>query len=79
VNTIVAQITSRTHRTLETTQLLLRLNSPEGKQSGLRQDSVVNCVNLATLHETKILQILGSLSGIMYQIDACLKAALGLP
>jgi mRNA interferase MazF len=79
VNTIVAQITSRTHRQVEPTQLLIRLTAPEGQQSGLRQDSVVNCLNLATLHESKILRVLGSLSSIMYQVDACLKAALGLP
>lgn len=79
VNTIVAQITSRTFRALEPTQYLIRLATPEGRQSDLLQDSVVNCVNLATLHESKILRTLGSLASQMHQIDACLKAALGLP
>ena len=56
VNTIVAQITGTTHRALETTQVLIDLNTPEGQQSGLRFDSVVNCVNLVTLDKTLILR-----------------------
>jgi len=79
VNTILAQITSSTRRAPEPTQLLILLAAPEGRQSGLRQDSVVNCVNLVTLHESKILRTLGSLSTVMPQVDECLKAALGLP
>jgi mRNA interferase MazF len=46
VNTVVAQITSVTRRAAEPTQLPIELASPEGQRSGLRQDSVVNCVNL---------------------------------
>jgi mRNA interferase MazF len=49
-NTIVVQITSTTRRAFEATQLVIPLSSPSGIQSGLRQDSVVNCVNIATLH-----------------------------
>ena len=56
------------------------LASVEGQQSGLRQDSVVNCINIATLHESKILRILGALpSAFMTQINACLKVALEIP
>ena len=52
LNTIVVQVTGTTHRALEPTQVLVELTSPEGQQSGLRQDSVVNCVNLLTLDKT---------------------------
>lgn len=52
-NTIVAQITSVTRRALEPTQLLIEISSPEGQQSGLRQNSVVNCVNILTLDKGK--------------------------
>src|SRR5687767_4710678 len=80
VNTIVAQITSLAFRSLEPTQRLIELGKPEGKQSGLRQDSVVNCVNLLTLDKRNLLRRLGSLpAAIMNEINECLKAALDLP
>ncbi|MGH8058456.1 MAG: type II toxin-antitoxin system PemK/MazF family toxin [Candidatus Entotheonellia bacterium] len=80
LNTIVAQITSITRRALEPTQVLIELVTPEGQQSGLRQDSVVNCVNLLTLDKGRILRKLGSLSdAFMQKVNACLKAALELP
>jgi mRNA interferase MazF len=79
-NTIVAQITSVTRRSLEPTQIMILLTSSEGKQSGLRQDSVVNTVNIATLHQSKILRTLGSLPDpVMQQVNSCLKIALQLP
>lgn len=79
VNTIVAQITGTTHRALEATQVLVEVSTPEGRQSGLRFDSVVNCVNLVTLPEDKVLRRLGSLSGILMQkVNDALKAALEL-
>ena len=80
VNTIIVQITSLTRRALEPTQLLIELATPEGQQSGLRQDSVVNCVNLLTLDKSKILRKLGTLPvAAMQQVNECLKAALELP
>ena len=80
LNTIVAQITSVTRRAVELTQLLIELATLDGQQSGLRQDSVVNCVNLLTLDKSRVLQKLGSLpDAIMHKINNCLKAALELP
>ena len=79
LNTIVVQITSVTRRALEPTQLLIELATPAGRQSGLRQDSVVNCVNLLTLDKDKILRKLGSLPASAIQlVNTCLKAALEL-
>ena len=80
VNTIVAQITGTTHRALESTQVLVDLSTPKGQQSGLRFDSVVNCVNLVTLDKTNILRHLGNLPDIlMRKVDDALRAALALP
>lgn len=80
VNTIVAQITGTTHRALEATQVLIGLNTPEGRQSGLRFDSVVNCVNLVTLDKTKVLRRLGSLpNALMQKVNDALRVALELP
>ena len=80
LNTIVAQITSVTRRSLEPTQLLIEIATPVGQQSGLRQNSVVNCVNLLTLDRGMVLRKLGSLpDALMQQVNTCLKAALELP
>jgi len=78
-NTIVVQITSLTRRALEPTQLLVEVSTPEGQLSGLRQDSVVNCVNIVTLEKSKVLRRLGTLpDSLLQQVNACLMAALGL-
>ena len=80
VNTILAQITGTTHRTVEDTQVLIEVGTPEGQQSGLRFDSVVNCVNLATVPKDKVLRLLGSLPAVLMQkVNDALKAALALP
>jgi mRNA interferase MazF len=80
-DTIVAVITKTTHRTgWEPTQLLIDLTTPTGQQSGLLHTSVVKCEHLATLDQTLILRVIGSLPPTtMAQVDACLRAALGLP
>ena len=80
VTTIVAMITSRTSRAAKVpTQLLIDLGTPDGKQSGLLMNSVVNCVNLFSVEQSKVLRVLGHLSpGQMTQIDDCLKAALAI-
>ncbi len=79
-NTIVAQITRVTRRAVEPTQLLIEIATPEGQQSGLRQDSVVNCVNLLTLDKGKVLRMLGRLpDSLVQKVNICLKAALELP
>lgn len=78
-NTIVVQITTVTRRALEPTQLLVELSTPEGQQSGLRQDSIVNCVNIVTLEKGKILRRLGTLPEPLRQkVNACLMTALDL-
>src|SRR4051794_12632095 len=77
LNTMVVQITSVTRRAMEATQLLIEVATPEGRQSGLRQDSVVNCVNLLTLDKAKVLRRIGHLpQPLMSEVDRCLKAAL---
>lgn len=79
LNTIVAQITSVTRRAVEPTRLLIEIATPDGQQSGLRQDSVVNCVNLLTLDRGRVLRRLGSLPDVLMQrVNNCLKAALEL-
>ena len=79
-NTIVAQITGTTHRALEATQVLIEVATPEGQQTGLQFDSVVNCVNVATLDKGKVLRKLGVFSvALMRKVNDALKVALDLP
>ncbi len=79
-NTIVVQITSNLRRAKEPTHLLIEVATPEGKQSGLLHDSLVSCINLATIQEDRINKIICSLSqATMGRITECLKAPLELP
>ena len=76
-NTIVAQATGTTHRALEATQVLVDLNTPEGKLSGLKFDSVVNCVNVVTLELSLVYRKLGALPvSLMSRVNDALKMAL---
>jgi mRNA interferase MazF len=79
-NTVVAQITTNLTRANEPTHLLIDLSTPEGRQSGLLHDSVVSCNNLATIDQSSINRVIGSLSDpLMQRINDCLKAALDIP
>ena len=79
-NTVIAMITSRLQRaTTEPTQMLIDLSLPGGAQTGLLMNSAVNCCNLFTLEQSKILRSLGLFSpDLILSLDKCLKAALEL-
>jgi len=78
-NTIIAQITTNLRRATESTHLLIEAGSGEGQKAGLLHDSVISCNNLATIREDRINRVIGHLSdAATKQLDACLKAALGL-
>jgi mRNA interferase MazF len=78
-NTILAMITSVTRRSTEPTQLLIDIATPDGRQTGLQQNSVVNCLNIFTVEQTKILHTIGKFSSSQMQsIDNCLKVSLEL-
>jgi len=79
VNTIIVQVTSLTRRAAEPTQVLIEFVTGEGQMSGLRQDSVVNCANILSLHKSMILRRLGRLpDSLLQRVDGSLRAALGL-
>jgi mRNA interferase MazF len=77
-NTIVAMITSRTARAAtEPTQLFIDIATPDGLRTGLLMNSAVNCVNLFTLDQSKVLRTLGRLTPVlMARVGDCLKATL---
>ena len=73
---IVAMITSRMLRAHHQSRVIVQLSTLEGQQSGLLTDSVVMTDNLATVAETEIDRIIGTLP--MGNIDAALRHTLGL-
>ncbi len=49
-------------------------------RSGLRFDSYLQCDTLATVDQSLVLNVIGSLSAqAMQKVNQCLKAAMGLP
>lgn len=79
-NTIIAMITSQTRRAGEPTQILIDITTPAGKQTGLRVNSVINCVNLFTVEQSKVLRSIGRIDGSqMPEVHTALKAALEIP
>jgi mRNA interferase MazF len=78
-DTIVVQITSNLKRSGEPTNQLIEVDTPQGKSSGLLQDSLIVCGNLATIESDLIDRVIGRLpADEMMSVDDCLKAALGL-
>lgn len=76
----VAEITKNLAAGSDPASFLIDVSTPEGKATGLDQNSVVCCLFLATVAEAGITQVIGMLSDtMMAQLDACLKTALQLP
>ncbi len=73
---IVAMITSRFFRAKHPSRVTILLATPEGRQSGLLTDSVVMSDNLATVTESAIDRVIGSLP--MSRVDTALRHTLGL-
>ena len=77
---IVAEITTNMAAANDPACLLIDISTPEGRSSGLGQNSVVGCLFLATVAEKRISAPIGQLpTSTLQQLDQCLKAALGLP
>jgi mRNA interferase MazF len=68
-NVIVAAITTTTHRRGEPTQLLVDPATPEGRSTGLLRPSVVTCENLATIEQTLVTRVIGTLPPVLMQYD----------
>ncbi len=77
---IVAALTStRAHEHLPC-KLPVAKDSPEGREAGLRLDSIVDCQTLATVPREEIVRRLGSFPPeTMRRVDQALQDALGLP
>jgi mRNA interferase MazF len=73
---VVAMITSRVFRANHPSRVLIKLDSPAGKESGLLTDSVVMTDNLATIAKIAIDRVIGKIP--MKEVDKALKHTLGL-
>src|SRR5437764_10467009 len=60
-NTVIAQITSNLRHAADPAHLLVAIGTPEGQQSGLLHDSLVSCINLATVDGSRVHSVIGSL------------------
>ncbi len=69
-------ITSKLPRANHPSRVTVLCSTPEGKQSGLLTDSVVMTDNLATIAESEIDRVIGSLP--MTEVDAALRHTLNL-
>lgn len=79
-NLIVAAITSNLRHASDPASLLIGVSTPDGKASELVQDSVLSCINLATIEDSLVARKIGQLSPVlMQQVNDCLKVALELP
>lgn len=79
--TIVVLITKNlTRANSERTQFLIELDSPTGRDAGLRGDSAIVCNHLFTVPQNRIRRTIGHLpTAAMRAIDDGLQAALDLP
>lgn len=78
-NLIFLQITSNLSYKFEETQYLIKLDSEEGKNSGLLTDSVIKAELIFTLPKTFVHRKLGSLpENAMQKVDGCIKKSLSL-
>ena len=73
---IVAMITSKIFRANHPSRVPILLSTPEAQQSGLLRNSVVMTDNLATVAESAIDRIIGSIP--MAKIDMALRHTLEL-
>ena len=79
-NLIVAAITTNLSHAADPASLVIDVATPDGKATGLRQNSVVSCINIATVASNLMARTIGRLSpALMTQVDGRLKVALGLP
>jgi mRNA interferase MazF len=77
---VVAEVTKNATMAGDPACLFIDTSTPEGRATGLVRDSVVSCLVLMTVYADTAPQVLGTLSPAMKQkLNACLKAALGIP
>lgn len=68
-----------TRATREPTQVVVEMNSPEGRSGGIRLDSVIDCTVIATIPKTLLVNKIGVFPNeVMEHVDMCLMIALSI-
>ncbi len=63
----------------EATTVEIMMNSPEGREAGLRLDSIVDCSVIATMPKTLLVSIIGRFSpNLIKSVDECIKKCLDM-
>jgi mRNA interferase MazF len=77
---LLVPLTSNTKRaTHEQTQVIVRMNTPEGQAGGLRLDSVIDCTVVATIPKTLLVSKIGSFPAeVMELVDQRLMVAMSI-
>jgi mRNA interferase MazF len=77
---VVAEVTKNLTMASDPAGLFIDLTTLEGQATGLKRNSVVSCLILATIDRDRVDQVLGTLPAAMSNgLNDCLKAALGIP
>ena len=77
---LLVPLTSNVSRaTREPTQVVVEMNTPEGKAGGIRLDSVIDCTVIATIPKTLLVSKIGAFPNeVMERVDMCLMIALSI-
>ncbi|MBZ0188510.1 MAG: type II toxin-antitoxin system PemK/MazF family toxin [Candidatus Obscuribacterales bacterium] len=77
---LLVPLTSNTTRAArEPTQVVVKMNTEEGKLGGLRLDSVIDCTVIATIPKTLLVSKIGAFpQEIMERVDQCLMIAMSI-
>jgi mRNA-degrading endonuclease toxin of MazEF toxin-antitoxin module len=77
---IVAEVTKNMAEAGDPAHMSIDITTPDGRATGLLQDSLVSCVLLASVNADRISPVIGKLSvALLQRLNACLKASLDLP
>jgi mRNA interferase MazF len=78
-NTVIVQITTNLARTGDKSHFPIDAATSDGRLTGVLHDSLVSCNNLATIEQSLIAQVIGTLSpALIQELNACLKESLGI-
>jgi mRNA-degrading endonuclease toxin of MazEF toxin-antitoxin module len=73
---VVAEVTKNLNMASDPACLFIDVTTLEGQATGLKRDSVVSCLLLATIDRDRVDQVLGTLPAAMSNgLSDCLKAA----
>ncbi len=76
---VVVEITKNLTIANDPSSLLIDVSTPDGRSTGLTQNSVATCLHMVTMTEDRITRIIGKLAPAHLQkLNDCLKVALAI-